>query len=280
MRSLPIVGFALALFACHTEPGTVAPPLTAAPASANPPSAPSSSAAAIEPPASSASASAPVASAPSPVAAAEEPVSPVQAQFVDLATKPEVKFRACEQYFVAIARGKAKAAGESLAVGDVLLAQGNQGFSVTGDGLALIASVRPRVCEPAGKGGPVGLTKKVVRATAAPELTWAGGAMHAHLDAEGEISPLAYIGRLEGTAAVAEHAHEGAWEILCAVEGAGTFTIAGKEQRLGPRQIVMVPPSTKHAWKPDAGTKLVAIQLYTPPGPEQRFKALAADAKK
>ena len=39
-----------------------------------------------------------------------------------------------------------------------------------------------------------------------------------------------------------------------------------------------VPPATKHAWKPDEGSTLVAIQLYTPPGPEQRFKALAAAA--
>jgi hypothetical protein len=41
----------------------------------------------------------------------------------------------------------------------------------------------------------------------------------------------------------------------------------------------MVPPDTKHAWKPDPGSKLVAIQMYDPPGPEQRFVALANAAR-
>jgi mannose-6-phosphate isomerase-like protein (cupin superfamily) len=69
--------------------------------------------------------------------------------------------------------------------------------------------------------------------------------------------------------------HPDSWEILCAVDAAGTFTLDGKDQRLGPRQVVTVPPATKHAWTPDEGSNLVAIQLYAPPGPEQRFKALA-----
>ena len=42
--------------------------------------------------------------------------------------------------------------------------------------------------------------------------------------------------------------------------------------------MVPVPPGVKHSWKPDPGTKLVAVQFYSPPGPEQRFKALAAAA--
>ena len=90
-----------------------------------------------------------------------------------------------------------------------------------------------------------------------------------------DVSPNAYMGRLEGIAPVAEHVHPDSWEILCAVDAAGTFTLDGKDQRLGPKQIVVVPPNTKHAWKPDDGKKLVAIQLYGPPGPEQRFKKLA-----
>ena len=53
------------------------------------------------------------------------------------------------------------------------------------------------------------------------------------------------------------------------------FTLDGKEQRLGPHEIVRVPPGVKHSWKPDPGSKLVAVQMYAPPGPEQRFKALA-----
>ena len=76
-----------------------------------------------------------------------------------------------------------------------------------------------------------------------------------------------------------EHVHEGSWEIVAAIEASGTFSLDGKEERLRPQQIVLVPPGTKHAWKPDPGTKLVAIQMYSPPGPEQRFYALAAADK-
>ena len=103
--------------------------------------------------------------------------------------------------------------------------------------------------------------------------------MSARLDVGPKASPDLYLGRLEGTAAVAEHVHEKSWEVLAAIDAAGTFTLDGKEQRLGPRQVVFVPPNTKHAWKPDQGSKLVALQMYSPPGPEQRFIALAAAEK-
>ena len=100
--------------------------------------------------------------------------------------------------------------------------------------------------------------------------------MRAYLNVGAKLSPNVYLGRLEGTAAVAEHEHTTSSETLIAIEGSGTFTVDGKDSRLGPRQIVHVPKGTKHAWKPDPGTKLVAIQLYEPPGPEQRFVGLAA----
>jgi mannose-6-phosphate isomerase-like protein (cupin superfamily) len=97
--------------------------------------------------------------------------------------------------------------------------------------------------------------------------------MHARLQAYG---PSFYLGRLEGTAPVAEHVHKGTWEILAAIHASGTFVLDGKEARLGPRQVVVVPPDAKHAWRPDPGSNLVAVQLYWPPGPEQRFVALGA----
>ena len=53
----------------------------------------------------------------------------------------------------------------------------------------------------------------------------------------------------------------------------------GTEGKLGPKQVVTVPPGAKHAWKPDPGSRLVAVQLYSPPGPEQRFVGLAAADK-
>ena len=205
---------------------------------------------------------------------------PVQAAFVDLSSSPAALVRlplgTCEMLVVRPVKGSASALGESLEAGDTLLVQGEGALEVTGQGLAVLAAVRERPCDPAPA-----ITKKIVRASAAPELAWGSpstGQMRARLDVDEETTPYAYIGRLEGTAPVAEPAYPGTWEILCAVEAAGTFTLDGKSRRLGPRAIVAVPPDTKHAWQPDPGSTLVAIQIYDPPGPEQRFKSLAAAA--
>ena len=215
--------------------------------------------------------------APSPAPSSSAPPTngPPTAIFREVTTaKPlPIRVSGCDQVVVAFVRGKGTALGDALGTNDLLLAQGEGTFDVKGDGTALIARVMPKQCSPTTT-----VTKKIVRASVAKDLAWAGGAMHAHLDLEGDASPAVYVGRLEGTAPVAEHTHPGAWEVLCAVEGAGLFTLDGRVRRLGPRDIVVVPPDTKHSWMPDAKTKLVAVQIYTPPGPEQRFKKLAADA--
>jgi mannose-6-phosphate isomerase-like protein (cupin superfamily) len=268
MKIAKLAFVCLALAACNKENvGTVeGPPFKIAPPDAAPVGPP--------PPATSASASAPTTASSSPAAPNRNVPStnPVTASFVDVTSKGvDYKFTACEQLTVALVKGKASALGQQLAAGDVLVTRAAGPFTLKGEGLAVVATVQPPHCEP----GQVTKMVTKVPASAAPELTWAGGKMHAHLDIGADVSPNAYTGRLEGTAPVAEHVHPDSWEILCAVEAAGTFTLDGKEQRLGPKQVVVVPPNTKHAWKPDEGSKLVAIQLYAPPGPEQRFKKLA-----
>jgi len=141
------------------------------------------------------------------------------------------------------------------------------------DGLALRV-IQPFPCHVFDKPGA---ELSFRRAKQTPELTWANGAMHAHLDVGQDVSPDLYLGRLAGTAGVGEHQHDTSIEILAAIEASGTFTQAGFEKHIGPRTIVTVPKKTPHAWKPDPGSKLVAIQMYLPPGPEQRFVALNAD---
>jgi len=204
----------------------------------------------------------------------EAPFGPVTAEFVELgASGFHTEHVACEQRIVALAKGKATVLGESLAPGDVLVTQGKGAYDVKGDGLFVFAIARPFVCEP----DPfTSINKRVFRAKAAPEVRWAAGKMVAHLDVEKDNAPFAYVGRLEGTAAVAEHTHDTSWEVLCAIEASGTFTLDGKPQHLAGKTCVSIPPKTKHAWAPDAGSKLVAVQLYSPAGPEQRFRALAA----
>ena len=204
----------------------------------------------------------------------EVPFGPVTAEFVELgASGFHIEHVACEQRIVALAKGKATVLGETLAPGDVLVTQGKGAYDVKGDGLLVFAIARPFVCEPDQF---TTINKHVFRAKAAPEVRWAGGKMVAHLDVEKDNAPFAYVGRLEGTAAVAEHTHDASWEVLCAIEASGTFTLDGKAQHLAGKTCVSVPPKTKHAWAPDAGSKLVAVQLYSPGGPEQRFRTLAA----
>lgn len=215
--------------------------------------------------------------APAPIPDAGPPVEappPVTASFIDIGKdKVRIDHVACETRALFVVKGKATADKDTLAGGDALVTHGKGGYDLGGDGLGVLAVVQPPTCD-AGAIAP--LTKKIIRGKDVPELRWANGAMRAHLDVEGGS---AYMGRLEGTAAVAEHAHDGSWEVLCAVEAQGTFTLAGTPQKLGPKTCVKVPPKTPHAWAPDANSKLVAIQLYAPPGPEQRFKVLAAEAK-
>jgi mannose-6-phosphate isomerase-like protein (cupin superfamily) len=182
---------------------------------------------------------------------------------------------ACSRLYIAVGKGTANARGETLRAGDVLVILHPAPLEVKVTGLA--ASVVKEVPCPAG--ARPAEAKTIIRATEAPELRFAHGTMSAHLDVGAKISPELYLGRLDGSAPVAEHEHASSVETLIALDGAGTFTIDGQEHRLGPRQIVIVPKKTKHSWKPDPGTNLAAIQIYEPPGPEQRFVGLAAAEK-
>jgi quercetin dioxygenase-like cupin family protein len=184
----------------------------------------------------------------------------------------------CDILYVAMAKGTALLLGQSLAQGDVLMLRGFGGPAVLdlkGSGLAVTVD-KLHDCPSAPSvpsNGP--LSVRLVHAGDAKDLAWAGGAMHAHLDLEKDVSPEVYLGRLEGTAVVAEHDHPSSWEVLVAIEGSGTFTLDGVPQHIASPAVVAVPPGRKHSWQPDAGVKLVALQVYDPPGPEQRFKTLS-----
>ncbi len=139
---------------------------------------------------------------------------------------------------------------------------------------------------------------RLLRGQAAEKLKWAEGRMTAErttyqgipemcervgllyvdktkVNTTGEL----YMGWLRGTEGVKEHVHTHSWEIIFAVEASGTFTLNGDRKRLEPGQVVMVPPNTKHSWEPNPATMLEAVQVYTPPGPEERFATLASEAK-
>lgn len=69
---------------------------------------------------------------------------------------------------------------------------------------------------------------------------------------------------------VAEHVHARETEMLYVLEGSGTMTIAGQAVAVTPTSVIQIPPNTKHAFTATANVR--ALQIYTPAGPEQRFK--------
>jgi quercetin dioxygenase-like cupin family protein len=71
-------------------------------------------------------------------------------------------------------------------------------------------------------------------------------------------------------ATVPEHVHQNETEMLYILAGSGTLTVAGVQLAVTPSSVVQVPPATKHSFTATADVR--ALQIYTPAGPEQRFK--------
>lgn len=69
---------------------------------------------------------------------------------------------------------------------------------------------------------------------------------------------------------VPEHVHANETELLYILAGAGTMTVNGVALAVTATSVVQIPPNTKHAF--EASADLRAVQIYTPAGPEQRFK--------
>jgi mannose-6-phosphate isomerase-like protein (cupin superfamily) len=112
-----------------------------------------------------------------------------------------------------------------------------------------------------------------------PDLAWGGGAYHARVGFE---DGSASVGSLMASksAAVPQNVHEHEWEILAILSGAGTLvrTVNGREDDtpIAPGTFASIAPGVPHAYRPAGTSPLLAVQLFLPPGPEQRFKKLAS----
>ncbi|MFO0587790.1 MAG: hypothetical protein U0441_09635 [Polyangiaceae bacterium] len=124
---------------------------------------------------------------------------------------------------------------------------------------------------------------EVVDFNAAADLAWGGGAMHARL---GFTKGRAAFGLLLASkdAPVARHLHDASWEILAPLTADGTFKRAGTtgpdaadltDVPMADGEVAAMPKNTLHQWIPAGKKPLFAVQMYVPPGPEQRFKKLA-----
>ena len=115
------------------------------------------------------------------------------------------------------------------------------------------------------------------------DLAWAGGRMHARLGFE---DGRASFGLLYGAAdiGVPPHVHATSWEVAGALAATGDLALAATAETetmdkttLTSGAIIRIPPGHRHAWLPDGKTDFFAVQMYIPPGPEQRFKQLASE---
>ena len=117
---------------------------------------------------------------------------------------------------------------------------------------------------------------------AATDLAWAKGAYHARIGFSAEGSPRASLGllKMSENGAVPPHEHEKEWEHMAILQGEGDFTQGtGEAERTlhaTDGTTFSVAPATRHHWKSSGARSFLGIQVYTPPGPEQRFKKLAS----
>ena len=112
-----------------------------------------------------------------------------------------------------------------------------------------------------------------------PDLAWGGGAYHARVGFEDGSASLGSL-LASKSAAVPQNVHDHEWEILAILSGDGTLvrTVGGKEDDvpIAAGTFASIAPGVPHAYRPAGTSPLVAVQLFLPPGPEQRFKKLAS----
>jgi len=89
--------------------------------------------------------------------------------------------------------------------------------------------------------------------------------------AGGRLSVMIYLDS-DPTLGVPEHIHERSAEVLWIQDGSGTMRVGDGTRSIQPGTFVYVPPQTLHGFVPDGTRPLFAYQVYTPSGPEQRFR--------
>jgi mannose-6-phosphate isomerase-like protein (cupin superfamily) len=113
------------------------------------------------------------------------------------------------------------------------------------------------------------------------DLAWGDGAFHVRI-AFGSETPLPASFETLMTSAnapIKEHDHPG-WEHIAVLQGSGTMRVGGTDHAVSAGSIFDLAPSTKHSFTPSGKEPLLAVQMYTPSGPEQRFAKLATAAAK
>ena len=120
---------------------------------------------------------------------------------------------------------------------------------------------------------------RVASVATTPALSAAGGKLRVRilLDADGAGARYGGLSYLEGDPdlVVPAHTHDGAAELLFVEDGEGVMHVGSREVRIRPGAVVYVPERTVHDLRSTGTRPLRAIQVYSPSGPEQRFRGPA-----
>ena len=118
---------------------------------------------------------------------------------------------------------------------------------------------------------------EVINLNESEQLDWAGGKAHARLgfDAGRASFGLLYS---DANVGVPRHAHAESTEVVGLLSGDGTMGIGDEKRPVASGDVFHMPTGVdRHDYAPSGTTTLFAVQLYVPPGPEQRFKELAKE---
>jgi quercetin dioxygenase-like cupin family protein len=79
-------------------------------------------------------------------------------------------------------------------------------------------------------------------------------------------------------AEVPRHEHPGVTELLYILDGGGTLMVGNQIHKFGANELLHIPPEQSHGVRLATSERTLAIQIYSPAGPEQRFRTPATAA--
>lgn len=171
----------------------------------------------------------------------------------------------------------AKVDGKPVAAGDMAMVPGNAAREIASDKgpVDAVLITVPGGREGAARAGalPTPPAEKAGGARVFPASgakTYGPATIYVEPAIEKTTPLAASILSLPKGASVPEHVHAKETEVLYVLAGAGTMTIAGTQVPVTSTSVIQIPPNIKHAFT--ASEDVRAVQIYTPAGPEQRFK--------
>ncbi len=100
-----------------------------------------------------------------------------------------------------------------------------------------------------------------------------GGALQVRLSMPASPRRVGALQILKGGAdlRMPEHQHESEWEHVALLSGSGTMRYASADVELKAGDVAHLAPGKLHSFRGKGDQPVVALQIYSPPGPEARF---------